>query len=182
MRRNRYLLTGIGVAIIVLGVGFVGFTAIAGHAATNTPPTIPPPPPPPRATIVLPRPNFTVVPPTIGPQTGTPGIPPTFATTDPKAATFTEQDVRNYYAQQHAKNAPNVPVPTIAKVSFLTVGQAASTLSLNLAFDKNELLCVVQFNQTGTLPASDSPKPIAYTTVYEIFSAHTGSQLGMLFR
>ncbi len=168
--------------ILLLGVGVIGYTTVVGRAATSRQATFPPPPSPPPGTAPFPKPNFTVVPPTVGPQEGIPAITPTLKTTDPKAATFTEQDARNYIAQVRIKNHPEVPAPVITSVRFLTVAQVASTLSLNVGFDTNELVCVVQLNESGTVAAPGSQQPKSYTIVFDIYNARTGYLLSETLR
>lgn len=189
MRHRIVLLFGIVAGLVILAAGLLGFTGNArtAGAPTGTPSVIPtaywatgfagapgipaPPGPPHWPTPAFTNPNFTPVPPTISPQVGVPAIPPTIKSSDPKAATFTEQDVRNYLTQSHNKVHPNDPMPAIMNISFLTVAQAGSTLSLPLPLDRNELVCVLQSSQAGTMDGR------AYTTVVYVFSAHTGNLL-----
>lgn len=179
MPRGKYtvIIAAVG-TVAVIAVAITAFTSATytGAAATGTPnvptagwsPTLPP------ALRTPPRPaSWTVVPPTISARDGIPAITPSLATGNPQAARLTEQDARRFVA----KDRPN---GVITKVVFVTVEQALATMQISMPFDRNELLCIVALNQSGTVPGANPPTP--YQTVYEIFSAQTGNLLSELFR
>ncbi len=193
MRQRKYLLVGAGALIVATSVTL---SALIGGspttAAVGTPTGIPtarwatslplpsgaPPLPSYPPKMPTPRRDYaSITQPTISPQYGVPAITPTLSTSDPNAAAFTEQDVRAYYAKAQAKGGK---ASTITRISFLTVGEALAAFSLPLPFDKNELVCVVQIAEAGTAGSPDTVK--SYTTVFETYSARTGSLLNFTYR
>ncbi len=177
MMRHRYsFLIGFGAAVVILGMAVLSFTTTshttaAGTGTPNLPRAVWPTSLPAYARTPV-APNFTtiIVPPTISPDTGWLAIPPTIQTSDPKAAAFTEQDVRAFYAQRF-------PTSVVTQVAFLTVSQAWSTMHVEIPYDANELACVVVQQESGITPLEGKP----YTTLTKIYSAHYGTLLGVRY-
>jgi len=117
--------------------------------------------------------------------TGAHAIKPSIQGAGPNEPSFTEADVRDYFAQVYA-GAGDSP-PQIMDIEFMTVAALQRKLSQQFGLQRPDqaLICYVELtgqflnHYPPPLPGQDaSPPPPPYVThVVQVFDAHTGNYL-----
>src|SRR3954453_7680129 len=149
MRRAYGTLVGGVVLFSAFGMSVAVLFAAAnipGEVAGGSVPTLPPTPLP----AVMPTPHSASV------VDGVRGITPRTRTADPQTPTYTERDVRDYFASRGIVGTAGGP--TLVGISFETVDEARKAMDGGVSrFPDTMLVCVVHLSGSFTQQSGNGP-------------------------